>query len=185
MVLLSFLLLLFLDPLIGRRHSSSSSSSFFCHDPSTARSNVGMKSERRPETGPDSPHHLCILACISQPPPPFRRNSFLACSTIAFPPRECPDISTFPRPNVTRVCFPASLLSSLRLVNKYHWICTYSWLFRVRAIPSSTLLSLHERMMSLDYISGSIRRRTERDVYRCKIDDKLYRSVVCMSWSRE
>lgn len=51
--------------------SSFSSSSFFSHDPSTARSNVGMKSERRPETGPDSPHHLCILACISRPPPPL------------------------------------------------------------------------------------------------------------------
>lgn len=134
--------------------SSFSSSSFFSHDPSTARSNVGMKSERRPETGPDSPHHLCILACISRPPPlpfPFRRNSFLACSTTCFSSTGVPDISTFPRLNVATLpaCFrfPASLLISPpgKQVSLERYICivyirvyVYIWplvSFRVRAIP--------------------------------------------------
>lgn len=134
--------------------SSSFSSSFFSHDPSTARSNVGMKSERRPETGPDSPHHLCILACISRPPPPLPLSPKLLSRLLyyyCFSSTGVPDISTFPRLNVATLpaCFrfPASLLISPpgKQVSLERYICivyirvyVYIWplvSFRVRAIP--------------------------------------------------
>lgn len=111
-----------LDEILSLLPLLSSFLLFFSHDPSTARSNVGMKSERRPETGPDSPHHLCILACISQPPPlpPLPLSPKLLSHLLyylLFFHGSARYISTFPRLNVTTssACFrfPASPLLSL------------------------------------------------------------------------
>lgn len=112
-----------LDEILSLLPLLSSFLLFFSHDPSTARSNVGMKSERRPETGPDSPHHLCILACISQPPPPspspFAETPFSLALLLAFLPRECPiyiHVSSVKRYYFVRLLSVSRLSSSISLV---------------------------------------------------------------------